>query len=455
MTENDDHQYENNRDYLGMWRSESLVYYLTEESIVVAKYRSNAASFVPVIGGVLNSQMSKRASKQLRYLTVEDLRKDGSIVREILWKDVTTASLYGRKLDVRSDYGKIVCRFAVKPKKSQFIRALINIMIYFTEGRFTTDLDIPADLKQRVETFLEKLREGGTYQPVKRDQVAEASKEFPENNSEQKNEEKSTVTLPPASDAEEPSQVPENQVASGEEQMIYPEKENNETTREQQDSGFSRKRIFAIAAAIIVILAVFVVIETLPHAGSPANTSTSPISTGTKTTLNSVGEFWAWQLSGPTNGSVQELPAGHYTISDNESQNIYVIMSNIPLPAASAGQVPSSITNSSYITYMKQGSISINLSSAMYVSLLFISIGETITIQSGSTLWSATTYGGVIGSHGSGGSNYITVWTNPSANGLCTEIVSYSCSGVGSGISVGQTGFIVSGANTCSGDRIQ
>lgn len=222
------------------------------------------------------------------------------------------------------------------------------------------------------------------------------------------------------------------------------------------DSGkgnpiFSRKKIFAILAAVIVVAAIVAAVELMPHAGTPAKI---PITSGTPANITSIGIFWTWQLSGPTNGQVKPLGAGNYTISDNESQDIYVLISSIPLPSASAGYIPSSITNSSYHAYMALSQINVHLNSPQYVSVLFKSSGEMITIQSGSAYWTAATVNGTIGSHGSGGPYYITAWTTPMANGLYSQIVAYSACGVGTGITVGQTGFIVSGANTCNGDHI-
>lgn len=157
------------KDYLVMWRGENHAYYLTELGIYETKFRSMASSIgvsqIPLLGGVVNRKLSKRAAaNNLSLATVQALKETGKITKEILWKDVKKATLYYTELSIKSQNYDLKFKFLKHFERTELGRSINSIMAAYLDNRFTSTHPIPVNVVDMVKKSILNWTTNGTYQ---------------------------------------------------------------------------------------------------------------------------------------------------------------------------------------------------------------------------------------------------------------------------------------------------
>lgn len=271
------------RDYIYMFRGETHAYYLTEYSIIEASFRSRASALgvsqVPLFGRAINNKLSQRSAQQnLANATIESLRRDGKIVKEIRWDDVEKASLNGRKLHVTGSLDTIRITFLKKWENTYTHKIILYAFSAYLGEKFTTTHTIPPNAKESLEAMLDKLRKEGNYMTPS-EMMTSVDKKV--SNSVPKSE----IPAESVSD-EKPSRTNEQNMSTNTKQneSISSPVENaakggdpyesrakgNTAGRSTEKRYFNNniKRLVALLIVIIVVVSVVVIVYNLPSTGS-------------------------------------------------------------------------------------------------------------------------------------------------------------------------------------------
>lgn len=157
------------KDYLLLWRGQTRAYYLTELGIYEAAFRSRASLIgvgqIPMVGGAINRKLSKKAAADnLTLATIQILKENGRITKEILWKDVQKGTINGNKFSVIGKYENLKFTFLKHWERTDWGRSINYIMAAYLGKRFTTTLSVPPNVVEIVNKAITDWTADGSYQ---------------------------------------------------------------------------------------------------------------------------------------------------------------------------------------------------------------------------------------------------------------------------------------------------